>query len=266
MFLPPLSCYISRISFVIFFIATTEAAPFHDLCYPSPCGPNAQCKDGICSCLAEYNGDPYRGCRPECVMNSECAPQLACIKNKCRDPCPGLCGQNADCNVYNHIPVCTCPSGMAGNAFTQCSPVEIVHINPCSPSPCGPNSRCREYNGQAVCSCLEGFLGTPPSCRPECTGSSDCDLNEACSNQKCIDPCPGTCGINAKCQVINHNPICSCAPGYTGEPFTRCHPIRKLKLFMTDFPPPPRPPFLQFKLTLILNYFFHCTSPHNIYI
>lgn len=165
-------------------------------------------------------------------MNSECGLQLACIKNKCRDPCPELCGQNAVCNVYNHIPVCSCPSGMTGNAFTLCSPVEIVNVNPCSPSPCGPNSRCREYNKQAVCSCLEGFLGTPPSCRPECTVSSDCDLNESCSNQKCIDPCPGTCGINAKCQVINHNPICSCAPGYTGEPFTRCHPIRKLNSFI----------------------------------
>lgn len=38
-----------------------------------------------------------------------------------------------------------------------------------------------------------------------------------------MDPCPGTCGFNARCQVINHNPICSCNPGYNGDPFVRCN-------------------------------------------
>lgn len=52
--------------------------------------------------------------------------------------------------------------------------------------------------------------------------SSDCTQDKACANQKCIDPCPGTCGINAKCQVINHSPICSCLPDYVGDPFVRC--------------------------------------------
>lgn len=100
-----------------------------------------------------------------------------------------------------------------------------VTQNPCHPSPCGPNSQCREINGQAVCSCVVGYIGTPPTCRPECVVSSECPQNEACSNQKCRDPCPGTCGIGAKCTVINHNPICSCLPRYTGDPFVRCQPI-----------------------------------------
>lgn len=99
--------------------------------------------------------------------------------------------------------------------------------NPCNPSPCGPNSLCREINGQPVCSCVPGFIGSPPMCRPECVTSSECPLNEACVNQKCIDPCPGTCGINARCEVVNHNPICSCANRFTGDPFIRCLPIRK---------------------------------------
>jgi hypothetical protein len=94
--------------------------------------------------------------------------------------------------------------------------------NPCNPSPCGPNSQCREINGQAVCSCLTGYVGSPPTCRPECVSSSDCALNRACINQKCVDPCPGTCGINGLCQVVNHNPICTCPPRYTGDPFTQC--------------------------------------------
>lgn len=67
-----------------------------------------------------------------------------------------------------------------------------------------------------------GFIGTPPSCRPECIVSSDCSPEEACSNRKCIRPCQGACGINSKCQVINHNPICSCPPSFTGNPFIRC--------------------------------------------
>lgn len=94
--------------------------------------------------------------------------------------------------------------------------------NPCQPTPCGPNSQCREVNGHAVCSCLTGFIGSPPSCRPECIVSSECPQDKACVNQKCADPCPGTCGSNARCQVVNHNPICSCAPGFTGDPFVRC--------------------------------------------
>lgn len=52
--------------------------------------------------------------------------------------------------------------------------------------------------------------------------SADCALDKACINTKCQDPCPGTCGVNARCHVVNHNPICSCSPGFTGDPFVRC--------------------------------------------
>lgn len=105
------------------FVVEPPEAP-QDPCVPYPCGSNTKCLDGQCSCLAEYQGDPYIGCRPECVMNNDCTSHLACIRNKCKDPCPGTCGQNAICNVYNHIPICSCPAGMSGNAFTQCRPFE----------------------------------------------------------------------------------------------------------------------------------------------
>lgn len=101
----------------------------------------------------------------------------------------------------------------------------MVYQDPCSPSPCGPNSQCRTVNNQGVCSCLPTFVGSPPSCRPECTISAECPLNEACNNQKCINPCIGTCGYGARCEVVNHNPICSCPAQYTGDPFTQCNPI-----------------------------------------
>lgn len=206
-------------------------------CVPSPCGANAICREqngaGSCTCLPEYIGNPYEGCRPECVLNSDCPSNKACIRNKCQDPCPGTCGQNADCQVVNHLPSCNCRQGYTGDPFRFCNIIpeepKPQPTNPCNPSPCGPNSQCREVNGQAVCSCLPEYIGSPPGCRPECVVSSECPQNKACINQKCADPCPGTCGLNAKCTVINHSPICSCQAGNTGDPFTRCYAIsRKL--------------------------------------
>lgn len=111
--------------------------------------------------------------------------------------------------------------------------IDPVKQNPCVPSPCGPNSICREIRQQAVCSCVSGFLGAPPACRPECTISSDCQLTEACSNQKCINPCLGSCGFKAVCHVINHNPLCSCPPEMTGDPFVQC--LIKRKTFPDTF-------------------------------
>lgn len=229
------------------------------------CGPNAICNNGICSCLPDFHGDPYAGCRPECVMNTDCPFNKACSNNKCIDPCSETCGYSAVCNVYNHIPMCTCPERTTGDAFIACNPygmAEIIRLssidfkqilyfissstepshNPCNPSPCGPNSICREINQQAVCSCVSGYLGSPPSCRPECIQDLECPHNRACSNKKCIDPCTGACGIRAECRVINHKPICTCLHGYTGSPHVLCHLSKKF-----------------FNLKNLLKTFFNCT-------
>lgn len=107
--------------------------------------------------------------------------------------------------------------------------------NPCNPSPCGPNSRCQQSNGQSVCSCVPGYRGSPPTCRPECVVSLECPLKEACNNQKCINPCIGACGTAAVCDVINHNPICTCPPSFTGDPFVRCTVIGKILVFYNCF-------------------------------
>lgn len=97
-------------------------------------------------------------------------------------------------------------------------------VDPCQPSPCGPNSQCRKVNNVAVCSCIKSYIGSPPNCKPECVVSADCNLDKSCTSYKCRDPCPGTCGINARCQVVNHSPICSCKNGFVGDPFIRCVP------------------------------------------
>lgn len=226
-------------------------------CNPSPCGINAVCKEragaGSCLCLPEYHGDPYIECRPECVLNSDCHKNKACVKNKCIDPCPGVCGIYAECFVTNHIPMCSCITGYTGNPATQCT--KIIHgkylgnyderynandqqtsdapvpQNPCHPSPCGPFSECRNHNGYAICSCRPNYIGSPPSCRPECSVSTDCIPNKACVNKKCSDPCPGTCGQNARCHVTNHSPICSCPTGYSGDPFVRCLIYESMLIF-----------------------------------
>lgn len=74
-----------------------------------------------------------------------------------------------------------------------------------------------------MCYCLSDYIGTPPTCHPECSVDSDCSPNRACSNQKCRDPCAGTCGENALCHTISHKPHCTCPPGYTGNAFSRCY-------------------------------------------
>lgn len=93
-------------------------------CIPSPCGANAICKErngaGSCSCLPDYIGDPYEGCRPECVLSTDCIPSRACVRSKCQDPCPGTCGQNSVCQVINHAPTCTCLPGFTGDPFRYC--------------------------------------------------------------------------------------------------------------------------------------------------
>lgn len=213
----------------------TEPAEPVDPCIPSPCGANTVCNNGECSCIPEYHGDPIIGCRPECVLNADCPRDRACVRNKCVDPCPGTCGQRALCDVINHIPMCRCPERMTGNAFVACDPVPEVELkNPCQPSPCGPNSECIERGDNAICSCITGYFGTPPNCRFECYTSSDCAQIYTCINNKCVDPCPGQCGLNAECQAVQHRAHCECIRGYSGNPYSLC--TRPGNLQLTESP------------------------------
>lgn len=95
-------------------------------------------------------------------------------------------------------------------------------INPCIPNPCGPFSICHDQGGYPSCTCLPQYIGSPPNCRPECVISAECPSNKACINEKCRDPCPGSCGIGALCTVNNHTPNCYCPNGYIGDPFSSC--------------------------------------------
>lgn len=232
-------------------------------CDPNPCGTNAQCKsqNGAinCVCPANYIGDPFGSCRPECLLNTDCPREKSCVKNRCVDPCQGTCGSNADCRVANHIPICSCKEAHTGDPYGSCRPIPVIskrqcwqeflaalniHFTtyrivpptspsviekPCDPPPCGPHSTCRPVGNAPVCACQPGYLGIPPECRPECVSSSECAPAQACLNFKCQDPCPGTCGRDAQCKIVNHNPICICPAGWIGDPLTGCRIIPSKK-------------------------------------
>lgn len=212
-----------------------------------------------------YFGDPYFCCKPECLQSFDCPRNFACINAKCVDPCENACGMNAECSVVNHSPMCYCSAGYTGNALFGCHPIPdngkthrwpVVSLNkslipaivskaylpiprddPCLPSPCGLYAECHVYDNHPVCTCLPGYLGAAPDCRPECMISSQCPFDKSCVSMRCVDPCPGICGLHAMCRAVNHNPICYCLPGHTGDPFTRCISIpepSKSRLFRVD--------------------------------
>lgn len=129
-------------------------------------------------------------------------------------------------------------------AFTE---VPRVPENSCSPSPCGPNSICQVKQGRPVCSCVPNYTGSPPFCRPECVLNQECPWDKACINEKCQDPCTNSCGSNAKCDVVNHTPFCSCLAGYVGDAFVGCSKI-VIRKYLHDLK--------YFKLGIYFNFFF----------
>ena len=245
-----------------FFSAPPRITQRPDPCNPSPCGSNAICTDrngaASCKCIQDYFGDPYVACRPECTINADCPSNKACQRLHCVDPCPGLCGVNAQCRVINHIATCTCNEGYEGDPFTSCRlrpkrktfdvtkhlisynisvAIEpVIADDPCDPNPCGPNSLPpRDIGGRCQCNCMPEMIGSPPNCRPECVINSDCPSDKACISRKCQDPCPGLCGQNAYCRVRNHIPICVCNQGYEGDPFSRCTRITSKPSQIVDY-------------------------------
>ena len=107
---------------------------------------------------------------------------------------------------------------------------------PCESHPCGINAQCADKNGVADCSCPDNYVGNPNvGCRPECVLNSDCGQEKSCAQNRCVDPCASSCASNSECRVVNHNPICSCIQGYSGDPYSSCSPIPAIcKLILTS--------------------------------
>ena len=102
-----------------------------DPCKTSPCGEHAICtinpynnKKVDCQCIANFIGKPPY-CKPECMRNSDCKLDKACVTNKCSDPCLNNCGLNSECKVVNHRPVCACLQTYTGDPFVSCNPLPL---------------------------------------------------------------------------------------------------------------------------------------------
>lgn len=64
-------------------------------------------------------------------------------------------------------------------------------------------------------------------CTFGCRADEDCNANQACISNKCIDPCEATpCGPNAKCTVFNQRATCSCPAGFIPNPTAKVACLR----------------------------------------
>lgn len=69
--------------------------------------------------------------------------------------------------------------------------------------------------------------------RPECLTDNDCEVNLACIQQRCLDPCSSiTCGTNAICSVNSHRALCTCRKGFEGDPYTSCVERKKVPQYI----------------------------------
>ena len=119
--------------------------------------------------------------------------------------------------------------------------------DPCAVNnPCGENAICENNGQRPTCSCPDGHAGDPyvRCVRGDCIANEDCNVDQACKDFRCVDPCSFSCGNGADCTPRNHVAICRCPRGRTGDPFQVCirdHPNTYRKRvchhsFYFDFP------------------------------
>lgn len=142
-------------------------------CNSKRCGPNSICYIGeygqaACRCEPGYKiTSPVIGICFQCGSKFDCNSNQTCSSNlECVDPCPGVCGPNDDCFVFNHKascrpkgshPKCTsdtdCPSHEACDGY-KC-------IDPCLDLCDHETTDCKVINHEPTCTCKTGFYGSP---------------------------------------------------------------------------------------------------------
>lgn len=231
----------------------------------NPCGTNAECfvdnHRSECRCREGFLGDAKNICHViGCYSNSDCPGDRSCINKQCIDPCiyENKCAKSAECRIRSHIPICRCPPGFIGNPDVDCHiedepecradsdcPSVFACLNqkcqnPCSIiEPCSLPSECRVLPTYPVrtmaCTCPSGYISSGSgTCEPVapivaigCRNNDDCEDNKSCINGVCRNPC--ACGENANCDIINHKPVCSCLPGFDGNPDIECFAIKQCR-------------------------------------
>lgn len=203
----------------------------------------------ICSCPEKMIPDDNGECKriltvPEgCRNDDECSDSQACVSGTCRNPCN--CGINSECYVQRHKPICSCREGYEGNPNIRCltigcrSDSECDHdkacinsncIDPClTNDPCASNADCYSRNHKPECRCANGFRGDPfKGCQAiECLSNDGCPTDKYCDqlNGVCLNPCHYDithCGQGAICIAQNHNGLCKCNTGLSGNPYVVC--------------------------------------------
>lgn len=204
------------------------------VCSTGVCAQTAICEvhnhRAVCSCPKGYFGDPHVSCRAECLTNRDCpSDKPTCLGERCVNPCNGVCGVNANCEVRGYTPICSCPRDMTGDPFVRCRPFEPSDL--CEPNPCGQNAKCQpgfDNTGKdrPVCTCLPGYIGNALTIcnRGECQSDFECRSDQVCLNYECKSACANQCGTDAICNARNHIATCSCPPGYSGNAILRCYP------------------------------------------
>ncbi|CAH1404983.1 unnamed protein product [Nezara viridula] len=228
-------------------------------CYLDPCeaattcGSCAEClvvNHGVqCSCPQSYIGNPLVACtKPptrcndsctcdksagycliSCSVNKECPCGQVCLKGFCSNTCSATnpCQTGQICLDG----VCTSGCFKDSDCPNDQSCSENVCHNPCGigHSPCGINAECRVSDHRAICLCPAGTRGDPTrSCKPfSCLKDEDCEGGKSCgSDNICRNPClqGRPCGLNAQCKAENRRALCSCPPGFHGNPLVVCKP------------------------------------------
>uniref|UniRef100_A0A1A9ZCQ3 EGF-like domain-containing protein n=1 Tax=Glossina pallidipes TaxID=7398 RepID=A0A1A9ZCQ3_GLOPL len=210
------------------FIGTPFGCSDIDECSENPCHITARCENlpgsYRCVCPEDTVGDAFtKGCAApkECYKHDDCSQTLACINDKCSNPCSEIaCGPNALClKSENHQAFCECPSGYLGDPFDTsvgCFKVECITnddcasdkscdeqtnrcIRPCDLITCGKGS-CNVVDHKAVCACFEGYQW----------------LNDVCED---VDECLARpCHSSAFCQNLQGTFNCQCPEGLIGDP------------------------------------------------
>ncbi|KAI2804698.1 hypothetical protein BLOT_003686 [Blomia tropicalis] len=226
----------------------------YDICSkPGVCGKGAICKAdqyrAQCQCPNGYRGNPHVECtiRDSCVNDNDCPGNLKCLGDYCGCPkhlqqhsafciaelvnCSSTqpCPLNQECVATNgnlNYGMCTCPRGFALSIDGSCKDIDECEQNR---NICSVGATCTNLVGSFKCSCPfggdpygEGCLGD--YVREGCLHDSDCELDKACIDSKCINPCleNNACGQNAVCTAKNHQKECNCRPLFFGDPNVIC--------------------------------------------
>lgn len=174
------------------------------VCDSDSCAPTARCigqkHQPVCNCQSGTSGNPYVECssyreQPQCTADAECPSQLACINQRCENPCAqsNVCSPQQTCSILDTLPLrtimCRCPADMITDSSGRCVPIRQD--------------------------------------QPGCRSDDECADADKCILGTCLLACRvERCGINAQCLSKNHRGMCSCAPGYVGNPHIECSPSK----------------------------------------